>query len=264
MVNPKVTFLSMNSTKVLTELSAKGWVCIDLPEDFCSAEKSYRRYMSDSLGLYAYGFKSEILGDVASDISPQEGVVQSRKRLRGHTDASFLPFDKEWSVADRVSAIPNYIALHSITGSDVGTTVCHIEDILYHMSEEEIAELSSPNFIFSLQKSFNLDSVDLPYAWKPILQFSEGAFQVRFSNSIKTYRTEKAKKCALKLSSLYQSLCQKVALKTNQLLIVNNRRCIHGREFISDENFDRKLHRYYLYEKEDLVIKTDKKGIMLP
>ncbi|WP_036773722.1 TauD/TfdA family dioxygenase [Photorhabdus australis] len=254
----------MNNTKILSELSAKGWVCVDTPSCLGHSDDMFTNYIRDTIGMHTFGFRSEILGDVASILSPKEGIVQSRKKLRGHTDASFLPFDTEWKKVRGLSIIPNYVALLSICGSDVGTTVCHIEEILYHMNDDEICELSSPNYVFEWQKSFVMESNELDSSWKPILHFSDGFFQVRFSNSIKTYKTEKAKKCAIKLSSLYQRLCQKIALKTDQLLIVNNRRCIHGREFISEESFSRKLHRYYLYEKEDLVVKTDIKGIVLP
>ena len=113
MVNPKVTFLSMNSTKVLTELSAKGWVCIDLPEDFCSAEESYRRYMSDSLGLYAYGFKSEILGDIASEISP----ISANKTIYS---SNILSTENEGSI-DVQERVEFGIEMHLLSSIDISS-----------------------------------------------------------------------------------------------------------------------------------------------
>lgn len=255
-------FLSMNREDIFTRLNETGWAHIILNQ-----HTHPDRYLSHTFGalqLFTFGFKSEQLGDLVYVLSPCENQIQSRKKLRGHTDASFLPFEKEWVESDKLSVIPNYIALYSVTGASAGTTVCHIEDLIFHLTRDEIGELCAPNFIFNVQKSFCLNKATVPSRWRSILDFSEGACQVRFSHSIKTYRTEKAKKCALKLSSIYQNFCHKIVLKTRELLIIDNRKSIHGRDFISKDNADRTLHRYYLYKTNRGVIHTSRKGIILP
>lgn len=200
------------------------------------------------LGLETVSYGSENSGELFVNLTaiPGEGKFarKSQGGLRGHTDAVSFPFNGETDASNaRIAPSPDVVTLVGLRNpKSVPTTVMVLQEVLVKLSSEDIHELKQAQFSIESQTTFLEGMRDiLGYVHtaidEPLLKDAATGTIVRFSHShVSTTElggaAEKAKENFAKACS---EVAQAVAIQPGDVLLVSNRRCLHGRGEVGSE-----------------------------
>lgn len=232
----------------------------DLPETPIDGKwsKNKRSFKSEAclLGIaqligIPYAFQQEKDGKLIHQIVPVQGQESSLSsagsvvNLGFHTEAAF---DK--------TLRPDFvilICLRSDFEKNAKTTIVDIRDVIKHLDQKSIEELSKPNFITRIPVSFT--DAGAKTEWSdplPIISNNKETPQFIFD----TYLTKSIKKSSenalTKLIKILntESIQTTFYLEKGDCLIIPNRTCVHGRTSFQPrfDGKDRWLQRVYVIQ----------------
>lgn len=233
----------------ITDLPATptGWVPIPSCRTTMTAMVSVV-LLSSLFDLETVSYGSENDGHLFVNLValPGEGAEaeQSTKAMRGHTDAATFPFrgtvDPRWP---RIAPSPDIVYLAALRNPDaVPTIVMPLSDILARMAPEQIGVLKGPNIVIKAQKTFvrgtraALGEVHVLDGTN-VLHESEEGIWVRYTHK-GTLPVDDEDTQIVAAKSAFEDACAKsvhpVVLAPGDLLMVNNRKALHGRLPVGD------------------------------
>lgn len=177
---------------------------------------------------------------------PGDGAIaeKSKAGMRGHTDAATFPFrgttDPKYP---RIAPSPDIVFLAALRNPEkIPTVVMPLPQILSQLSEQDIRLLKGPNMVLSAQKSFvqgTRRALGKPHLLDgaPILLDGPEGTWVRYTHSQSALFDEEDK-AAEAAKGHFEAAClnvvQNVVLKPGDILLVNNRKALHGRAKVGD------------------------------
>ncbi|MEA9904870.1 hypothetical protein VDG44_09915 [Xanthomonas campestris pv. raphani] len=198
------------------------------------------------LGFETISYRSENKGNLFVNLVARSGAgalaKKSRGPMRGHTDAASFPFPKMLdSQFPKISPSPDIVTLIGLRNKDLKKT--HIIDVieaLKNLDPKEIAILRGPNFFIECQGTFK-DGTKLILSQEHIalsaelVSGSENDISIRFSHS-KVAANPQIDGAVDALKKFTGALTAKhsIAIEPGSILIVNNRKCLHGRQSPGD------------------------------
>lgn len=195
-----------------------------------------------ALGLETVSYGSENSGSLFVNLVglPGEGrgPKKSRSAMRGHTDAFAFPIRGQVDSEDEnISPSPDVVVLCALRNPDkVPTTVMPLDDILRNMSTVHVQTLKEKRYILQAQPTFrnglkNVFGEAFQRENEAILFDVDASHWVRFSHSnIEARSDEGPEKEALEAFIVAcKSTKVQVVLEPGDILIVNNRKALHGR-----------------------------------
>ncbi len=215
-------------------------------------------------GLQATSFAGENKGELFVHLVPENtsatgrNAEQSTAFMTGHTDALPFPFPAEFDPAN-VSLpppAPDFVVLAALRNpGDVPTTVSPLDVLRTHMADDpsfntKVSDaLFQRHFGFKSQSSWDMEYY-LPSA--PILMDDQRGTLIRFSiggTQVLPGAPEEAVTAYHLLSEALKQNRQQVVLKPGDIMLINNRTSLHGRERVSylPEGNSRWLLRTYGY-----------------
>jgi L-asparagine oxygenase len=172
---------------------------------------------------------------------PGRGVLaeKSQNSMRGHTDAATFPFrgttDPDFP---RIAPSPDIVFLIGLRNpDDVPTVVMPLPETLSRMDGKDAALLKKPNLVLGAQKTFVqgtkriLGEAHLLDGAAVLFDGPEGTW-VRYTHSQSHVHDESAedvKKAKENFESACAASAQGIALRAGDILLVNNRKALHGR-----------------------------------
>lgn len=200
------------------------------------------------LGMETVSYGSENSGELFVNLTaiPGEGKFarKSQGGLRGHTDGVSFPFNGETDTSNaRLAPSPDMVTLVGLRNPhSVPTTVMVLQDALGKLSPKDIHELKQAQFSIESQETFLEGMRDiLGYVHtavdEPVLKDVADSTIVRFSHS-KVSPTEPGGAAEEAIENFMQACSdvgQAVAIQPGDLLLVNNRFCLHGRGEVGGE-----------------------------
>lgn len=225
-------------------------------------------------GHSARSFLDEMQGRLCHMVMPaknsKKSYLRSTKKLGFHTEVVNGYFIEE-DPQPGAPVSPEIFGLLGLRNPDgIATTLISLDCVLKNLSQEVIEELAKPQFSATSQSSFDREIVIQDVA--VLKKLKGGGMGLRYSHSKLVANNPRAAMALEKLASEINTSehITEVALNPGDVLILNNRTCVHGRGAISGtqkfDGLDRWLIRIYGYKLETLPrLKTspDKKHIIL-
>ena len=200
-------------------------------------------------GMEAVSYGAENDGSLFVNLValPGQGVLQERSRtpMRGHTDAASFPFRGTLDTDDeRIAPSPDIVFLAAMRNPNaVATTVRAIDEVLDQLSSHQIDLLKGPHWVLNAQKSFQRGTLQaLGYEHQAdgvpiLLETSEGLW-VRYSHRESTV-ADQDDRPARDTKDAFEAACAntgvEIALAPGDVLLVNNRKALHGRSPVGAE-----------------------------
>lgn len=194
------------------------------------------------LGLETVSYGSENSGELFVSLTaiPGDGKFarKSQGGLRGHTDGVSFPFSGETDASnERIAPSPDVVTLVGLRNpKSVPTTVMVLQDALDKLSQEDIRELKKAQFSIESQTTFIEGMRDIlgdvhTAIDEPVLKDTAIGTIVRFSHSSvsPTEPGGAAEKAAENFAMACSAVAQGVTIQPGDVLLVSNRKCLHGR-----------------------------------
>ncbi|CEE91710.1 hypothetical protein XNA1_550035 [Xenorhabdus nematophila str. Anatoliense] len=206
-------------------------------------------------GHSARSFSDEMNGRLCHMVMPakndEKSYLRSTKKLGFHTEVVNGYFIEEDPYYGQPVS-PEIFGLIGLRNPDrVATTLLRLEYILEELDQDTIEELMKPNFFAQSQSSFDRE---ISIENVPALKINkDGIIYIRYSHSKLIAKEEKSRLALLALSNAINnsSKVEFISLNPGDILIINNRICLHGRSSLTDtaqfNGFDRWLLRLYGY-----------------
>lgn len=220
-------------------------------------------FLIESLGLYNVSYVCENNGCLYVHLFPKSGndndAIKSRKKLRGHTDGSVLPFSGNEGF-DELPPGPDLVVLIGLKNpTSVPTRVHPLSKIMRHLQPASIRALQDHEYIYEPQVTFLLPN--LTRINQPVIQESDDGFLIRYSHSKVTYKGNR-QEYSEALEDLQECIVRSgtdVIIESGDILFVNNRTAIHGRAIVTeqDESSERWLMRTYCHRDQNFSHKND-------
>lgn len=198
------------------------------------------------LGYETISYRSENDGNLFVNLVARSGAgtlaKKSRGPMRGHTDAASFPFPKMLdSKFPNISSSPDIVTLIGLRNREQKKT--HIIDVIEDLKKldpEVITILRGPNFFIECQGTFKEGTKSI-LAQEHIalsaelVSGSENDISVRFSHS-KVAADPSIDGADDALRKFTEALTTKhaIAIEPGSILVVNNRKCLHGRQSPGD------------------------------
>lgn len=233
------------------------------------------------LGLETIAYGSENNGHLFVNLVTLRGeglfADKSKDKMSGHTDAVSFPFAGEQDPNyPRVSASPDFVTLAGLRNPDqVPTTVMPLAAILDQLEERHIDELLQKQFLVRSQLTFRKGTREIigkehTLAEASILRRVSDETWVRFSH--KSVGADESQTAALEAIAAFKAACPDVAIPTviepGDILLLNNRRALHGRGAPSGEvgGESRWILRTYGLRASAIQAqnRTDRPGVLYP
>lgn len=181
------------------------------------------------LGIRQFTVSEELNGQSWSHIAPSRESSKSISALRGHTDGAFLALPGENLHGQRL--MPQLLVLYCIrNASQIPTTLYPWECVESLLSPHAVAGLQLREFRIDIQESWSMpDNFRLHNLPRALVVRNAGLTQIRFSHSRVTPLSERASRALAELKSVLRQCELKICLEPGDLLIIHNRRSIHGR-----------------------------------
>lgn len=170
------------------------------------------------------GYLPEHGGDLVQNILPTSGdatrqtSTSSRVELAFHTETAFHPHR------------PRYLVLLCLRGdAAAATTLCSIDDIVGELSDHHRSLLRQQRFHTRADESFGggADTRFLPPM--RVLSGDDDHPDLTFDAELTTGIDEEAQAAVHALTGLIAAHHTSVVLEAGDLLVIDNRRCVHGR-----------------------------------
>lgn len=172
---------------------------------------------------------------------PGHGAMPEKSRgpMRGHTDAASFPFRGTQDPKDsRIAPSPDIVFLAGLRNPDkVPTIVMPLGSILEGIGADEVQVLKEPRLVLNSQRSFQkgtekiLGAEHLLDGGSVLFDGEEGTW-VRYTHSQSTVHDPEDLE-AVSAKAAFEGACAKVmtriSLEPGDLLLVNNRKALHGR-----------------------------------
>lgn len=203
-------------------------------------------------------YKSENSGSlfvniVALDNDGRQGK-KSVDQLRGHTDAvAFpLPGHRDSKRAD-ISPSPDYVCLMCLRNPHaVPTTIARLDLALDKLTPDQLQELQKPQFAVRAQSSFQdaldaLNSESFYAEHVSVLTEVNGEYWVRLNSTgvVPMFEAEREGQNADDALTALRKACadvrEEVQLNPGDILVINNRTCLHGRAALAKDFEHREL-----------------------
>ena len=169
-------------------------------------------------------YKQEQDGLLIQNIVPvfktesQQISTSSKVALQLHTETAFHPYK------------PDFVLLMCLRGDKTAyTTYANISDIVECLSPGAIEELKKPQYITKVDDSFRMHGEPDVELTKSILSEDEEGFTICFDEFFMRGKTEPAKDALDELIIAIAKCTQKVALEAGDVMVIDNRRTVHGR-----------------------------------
>lgn len=181
-------------------------------------------------------------------VKPGEGyeAEKSKGSMKGHTDAVWLPVRGEQHPYDvRISPSPDFVCLAGLRNpKQVPTTVMPLGKVLSHLTEDQRYELAKPQYIIGPQFTFKkrlkeLFGLDLLVEDSQLLFWVGDSPWIRYSHSSTQTDSEQSldAKAAMDAFEAKCKLCMEAySLAPGDIILVNNRICLHGRAEVGEEH----------------------------
>lgn len=185
-----------------------------------------------------FGYWQEQGGSIVQNIFPikitenDQISTSSRKPLEMHTETAFHPW------------LPQYVLLLCLRGdTQAGTTFVDLQELITHLTGDEIKILHEPIFRTSIDMSFLNDGQLDKTITMPIL-YNNGT-SIKYDRNLMRSSDRGGAAVLDKLSDLVEKLKVTYYLRAGQLAVIENWRTIHGRTEFSPryDGSDRWLKR---------------------
>lgn len=191
------------------------------------------------------GYLPEHGGSIVQNLVPTQADVgrqtstSSGVDLAFHTETAFHPHG------------PRYLLLLCLRGDPAAaTTLASIDDLLPALAPETVEALRRPAFRTAVDESFG-GRPGVPYGpARPVLGGSDDEPWLCWDEELTTGDTDAARAALVELRSAVARRRRELVLADGDLLVVDNRRCVHGRRPF-DARFDgtdRWLQRTFVVE----------------
>ena len=205
--------------------------------------------VSAVLGIIV-AFTEEEGGDAVRNILPTRKSTElgsgffGTHQLRMHTDVA-------WS-----SARPDFLIFHCLRGHQNGpskTIVTSARDICEELKADDLERLQEPHFHIGIPESFRASTAKELYWSDPVaviqgpLSLPELRLNLNFIRSFSNAHRESLQN----LATIAAELGVEVALNPGDMLVLDNRKAVHGRESYNAEydGNDRWLQQVYVSER---------------
>jgi hypothetical protein len=181
-------------------------------------------------------------------VKPGEGyeAEKSKGSMKGHTDAVWLPVRGEQHPYDvRISPSPDFVCLAGLRNpNQVPTTVMPLRSVLRHLTKDQLHELAQPQYIIGPQFTFKkrlkeLFGFDLFVEGSQLLFWVDDSPWIRYSHSSTQTDTEESKDADAAMDA-FEAACkvcvEGYSLAPGDVILVNNRTCLHGRSEVGEEH----------------------------
>jgi L-asparagine oxygenase len=174
------------------------------------------------------GYKQEQNGALIQHIIPNKKTElnqissSSQIDLELHTETAFHPYK------------PSYLLLLCLRGDPLAsTTYADIDDIVKSLDKTTIKLLREPLFITSIDESFRTDGEPNRSILLPVISEDADGYVVCFDEFFMRGKTFQAQQALDKFKEAISVNTKSVVLDYGDLLILNNRKVIHGRKHFS-------------------------------
>jgi len=210
------------------------------------------------------GYKQEQNGRLVQSICPNPRTEfsqissSSKIDLQLHTETAFHPFK------------PSHLLLMCLRGdSKAFTTYAIVEDIVAGLDDWTISQLCRNAYITSVDDSFRQNGEPDQVITMPILKITEDGFEMCFDEFLMRGIDDDAEVALINLKTEIPNHIQQIALKTADVLVLDNRKTIHGRKSFQPryDGTDRWLLRTLVVDRcpptsqqifdEHMIITTD-------
>ena len=190
-----------------------------------------------ALDLHPFGYRQEKKGQILHDMFPIPGAEKTfsnagRVPFELHTENPYLPRNA------RPSAL---ILLALNNNSSTATQLVRADDIVLNLAPEYDYSLRQPIFGFRQSNSFELNGYSVYANKTPVLKELDGWDELRWGITTST-ADEVGQRAILELRRVAQSKVMNVVLEPGQLLIFNNRRCLHGRGPVEGKRWIKRIY----------------------
>ncbi|HGX3309058.1 TPA: taurine catabolism dioxygenase TauD [Pseudomonas aeruginosa] len=203
-----------------------------------------------ALELETISYGSENSGELFVNlvVIPGEGreAEKSQGGMRGHTDGVAFPIRGHQDPGDpRIAPSPDFVCLATLRNPNaVATNVIPLKDVLAKLPQESILELQKPQYIIGAQHTFRkgmraILGYELMLDDAQVLFSTDLGYWIRYSHS-STQPAESGASLAKTAMVLLEEECPKcaqpVSLEPGDIVLVNNRIGLHGRDQVGDES----------------------------
>ena len=200
-------------------------------------------------GFETVSYASENDGALFVNLVTLEGrgalAEKSKGPMQGHTDAASFPFRGELDPLNhRIAPSPDVVHLVGLRNlAEVPTNVISLQCALDQLDGDEKQYLEGPNLVFHSQRSFRkgteraLGEEHVLDGGSVLWDGPDGSW-VRYSHSNSSL-VDPTDAAGQKTKDKFEAACRhcmtQVVLAPGDILIVNNRKALHGRSPVGDE-----------------------------
>jgi hypothetical protein len=217
--------------------------------------------MAGSLGLSLVAYRTMLNWAWIRSVSPTVGHAEkrgsygSRRSLPLHSEISQAKLPGEPGVA--VSPSPDYLILYCLRNIDKApTTFCLMPEVLTYLPAAAVEALRQPDFTVAGGDSFSPSNTLKGVALLRTCPRT-GGLQVRYNGTGIDTHTPAAAAALEQLGDLFRhpNLMHSVVLEPGDMLLIENRRTVHGRDPFEPrfDGTDRWLLRLYTATNDSLA-----------
>lgn len=199
---------------------------------------------------YEYGipaaYKQEQNGRLIHNIFPIQKTEtaqissSSKTDLQLHTESAFHAFP------------PAYVILMCLRGDmNAATTYASLDSVVASLDEKTLFYLKEPLFVTAIDESFRTQGEPNKSILLPILTETKDGLSICFDEFYMRGKTFQAQEALDKLLESIKKNTEEVVLRTGEVLVLNNRRLVHGRRSFAAryDGTDRWLQRILVLDK---------------
>jgi hypothetical protein len=240
----EMPYLLLRNTFACEDLPATPQDWVPIPETAATrGALAAAVLLAGACGMEAVSYGAENEGALFVNLVtlPGTGALaeKSQGNMRGHTDAATFPFrgtrDPDFP---RIAPSPDLVFLAALRNVDaVPTVVMPLAGILQRLSPEDLALLKGPNIVLGTQRTFMKGTKDAlgeahVVDGGAVLHDGPEGTWVRYTHS-QSVVLDEDNAAAVAAKKNFEDACMQVAeqivLQPGDLLIVNNRKALHGR-----------------------------------
>jgi alpha-ketoglutarate-dependent taurine dioxygenase len=154
-----------------------------------------------------------------SRLEDEQSYASSRTELLFHTEQHFHPYT------------PDYLLLHCLRADhNAMTSYVSVERLLGKLSQEYVEVLGRPLFRSGIDHVFGNNSEEKGNGpVYPVFSGNNDRPQIRYDDQLMVPTTEQAEVAMRLLSSVMKQEASYICLREGDLLVLDNRYCVHGR-----------------------------------
>ena len=173
---------------------------------------------------YPVGYAPEQDGRMIQNIVPvhktEHGQIStsSKSELALHTETAFHPYK------------PDYVLLLCVRSDpSAETTYANLDDILAKLDKDTIRTLMNPWYLTGIDESFRTHGEPDMQVSLTVLGVSDSGWELTYDATVMTGINNAARNALVELGKAVDASVQAIALKTAQLLVMDNKTTVHGR-----------------------------------